>query len=67
MIADTVFIPLGYSHIVLWLHHLATFCTELCMVVWKGGQVIKQKNIVRIGVTIAKYCQYLIQLSLGYK
>ena len=25
MIADTVFIPLGYSHNVFWLCHLATF------------------------------------------
>ena len=26
MIADAVFILLGYSHNVLWLCHLATFC-----------------------------------------
>ena len=37
MIADTVFMPLNYSHNLLLLCHLATFCTELCCK--KGGQV----------------------------
>ena len=45
MIGDTVCIPLGYSHNVLWLCQLST----------KGGQVTKPKNIVRI-TKIYKYC-----------
>ena len=47
MIADTVFIPLSYSHNVLWLCHLATFFTAPQLST-KGGQVTKPKNIVRI-------------------
>ena len=46
MIAGTVFIPLSYSHNVLWLCYLATFVLS-CGAVKKmdRGQVTKPKNL----------------------